>query len=931
MKAQYLKISGHKNEKDFYKEFPTIETFMAKHGAALKKAQGGNSAQVDRNGNGVPDYLEYNLYPQQNNQPQNYQMYPQAASQQAPQISSSAQTMQDTTGLVQNLGQSYMQNSGNGFGNTMKGMFSGGDSGKSFSELGKSFGFGGGGATGATGAASSAGGAAGGAGKGISGMMGGGGKGGGGGMGNMGGYVEAAISIGEGFAAMKGEKKMKRKARRDNDVVGVVKDAYDSEDVNKTQDYLDSASRTRKALMPVQYTDAYAKHGGEITNTYAPNTLYTDLETAQYGNNMGYNNSNVMWNNLGTGMQNIAQDQRLAGMSNNFAQSQNIKKFDNAGSKVGSGIGQAIGTYFGGPLGGMVGKFAGKYVGGALDPNYRKIKNFNEQKQQKIDYMMNSNNIQSARMNVAGAYTKNGGTLSSGGNSVGDIHALSGGYLEPISLNPYSGSPISMIKGQSHEESNGRHSGVLLNYGGGKAAHGSMGAPDVEAEDGEPITEIDNNAVIFGDMKINRLTVGDDPMFKNFYGKTFKKAAEGIAKSNEKLGKERDKITYEAEAYDPRTAIDKLKGNSLLARSTALDLKYAVNDAAIRKLAANQEVVHDVTEPVGLNSGKFSRNILEREDTDVAQGGKKVKKSPVVKAPLIPFTDTLQSKPMTIENFNVPTAGPINVQHPYDAPDDPSDNVSQNSGVGLDTLMAMVAPWLRDSSVEGLSTDQISPELNALADNDVEPVQARFYHPQLRDPNSQVSFQDQMNANQADFNQLSRIAADNPEALSALAAQKYGANSKILAEQFRVNQGQREQVNAQNQATLNDALMKNLQIADQQYVRQATAKSATKAVRQEALSSIASKVAQNRLENRTLQTYANMFPDYSFDSNYRIQKTGAPALFNTQLNSTPASAAARKATTKTVPVYEEDGKTIKEYKTIRENRNGGLVKAFRDL
>jgi hypothetical protein len=41
MKAQILKIAGVKNEKDFYKKFPTEEAFMAKHGKELKKAQKG--------------------------------------------------------------------------------------------------------------------------------------------------------------------------------------------------------------------------------------------------------------------------------------------------------------------------------------------------------------------------------------------------------------------------------------------------------------------------------------------------------------------------------------------------------------------------------------------------------------------------------------------------------------------------------------------------------------------------------------------------------------------------------------------------------------------------------------------------------------------------------------------------------------------------
>lgn len=41
MKAQILKIAGVKNEKEFYKKFPTEEAFLKKHGKELKKAQVG--------------------------------------------------------------------------------------------------------------------------------------------------------------------------------------------------------------------------------------------------------------------------------------------------------------------------------------------------------------------------------------------------------------------------------------------------------------------------------------------------------------------------------------------------------------------------------------------------------------------------------------------------------------------------------------------------------------------------------------------------------------------------------------------------------------------------------------------------------------------------------------------------------------------------
>ena len=58
---------------------------------------------------------------------------------------------------------------------------------------------------------------------------------------------------------------------------------------------------------------------------------------------------------------------------------------------------------------------------------------------------------------------------------------------------------------------------------------------------------------------------------------------------------------------------------------------------------------------------------------------------------------------------------------------------------------------------------------------------------------------------------------------------------------------------------LNDAQLKNLQILDQQYVRQAQAKSNTKEQTIAALSSIAAKTAQQRAPNRKLAVMENMY------------------------------------------------------------------------
>jgi hypothetical protein len=199
-----------------------------------------------------------------------------------------------------------------------------------------------------------------------------------------------------------------------------------------------------------------------------------------------------------------------------------------------------------------------------------------------------------------------------------------------------------------------------------------------------------------------------------------------------------------------------------------------------------------------------------------------------------------------------------------------------------DTLKAVssqAAPFLNDPLQEDLDPSQILGELTALATNQLQPVQAQTFQPELAVPMGDVSLQDQLNANQADFNALQRTLGYNPEALYALAAQKYTANQKTLADQFRLNQELQNQVFNKNRDSLNEAKLKNLGIYDQQYVRQEQAKSSTKAVFQEAMNSIANKTLQNKIENRTLATMSNMFPQYGFDANMRTRSV-SPTFFN---------------------------------------------------
>jgi uncharacterized protein (UPF0297 family) len=217
----------------------------------------------------------------------------------------------------------------------------------------------------------------------------------------------------------------------------------------------------------------------------------------------------------------------------------------------------------------------------------------------------------------------------------------------------------------------------------------------------------------------------------------------------------------------------------------------------------------------------------------------------------------------------------------------------------IDYINAMI-PYIRPTDQEPLDMQQLYPEMYALATNRLEPVQAQGYQPLLEQPYD-ISLQDQLNANQADFNAIQKQTGYNPAAAASLSAQKYKANSSVLGEQFRLNQAEKAGVYNRNRATLNDAFLKNLGIYDQQMVRQETAKSRTKETTQAALNSIASKFAQNRLENRTLGVMENLY-------NYRYDKKGRAINMNPLFQ--PAIPQVY------VPQYSPDGKTIIGYKQV---------------
>jgi len=247
--------------------------------------------------------------------------------------------------------------------------------------------------------------------------------------------------------------------------------------------------------------------------------------------------------------------------------------------------------------------------------------------------------------------------------------------------------------------------------------------------------------------------------------------------------------------------------------------------------------------------------------------------------------------------------------------------VPPKDGMKFSDIYNMFSQYTRPYIKNPLDPRQLAGEMYGLASNQLEGVKAQGYQPYLETPYS-VSFQDQMNANQSDFNAMQRQLGGDPASLSTLAAQKYAANSGVLGQQFRANQEMQMGAYNRNRATLNDAAIKNLAIYDQQADKQSRARSITKAQDYEYLRSIGDKFARARSEELAANVQANMFPDYTFGPKGRIYNTGI-ANFDIPQN---ISSDPEFAKMYSDYLNKKDGKT-KDTKV----KNGGIVKAYKNL
>jgi hypothetical protein len=253
---------------------------------------------------------------------------------------------------------------------------------------------------------------------------------------------------------------------------------------------------------------------------------------------------------------------------------------------------------------------------------------------------------------------------------------------------------------------------------------------------------------------------------------------------------------------------------------------------------------------------------------------------------------------------------------------------------------------------QALSPRQLMGEMYAMSTNQLEPVQATPYSPELRIPYD-ISRQAAKNDLLAQTRAAQRMAQGNPAAQAYIAGQAYNPMQQLNEQDFIDNQRMKDAVYSGNIQTLNDAELRNLEIYDRQYQRQAQALSNTKATSQAAISSISDKYAKNALENRKLSIYENMYPNFRFGLDGRAQNYGLH-LFDTTVGGGKSSSKGGLAEGKEF-TYDANGNIvgvragdkdsrnddIDEIEAIGKNKNGGshkknyknssVVRAYKNL
>lgn len=735
-------------------------------------------------------------------------------------------------------------------------------------------------------------------------------------LGGSTGIANSATGLLQGLSILKQEKQNRKNAHKANllsDVVGqaagLVPDRPTRKFIRPEDNQVDPST-----LFPIYGTGTnyLAKNGAKV-----PNFNVGGLITQMVGEGNEGTAGNMLGNLIGGG-----------------------KGQQTGAGKIGSTIGGIAGSFLG-PIGTGVGSLIGGAIGGLIGGNQQKQAEREQQealnKLQSAAFQQGTNTLQSQYS----AFMRKGGNIPSSMQHQGELQ-LYKGDAAVISYNPYlpaAGETV-LFKGPSHEQG-----GIPVKFG--KSV--------VEVEGGEPATKLNQGGdlTIFGDMKIPSYGVSElgDPKAK---GKKFKNYIKDLSLLEDKQNKIMDR-GIELINEPVADGFDKLRMSSgkMLVEGSNMKLKEIANK---KKTAAFiQDAILQTADELNLDSGELAKGKIKK-----AKKGAKVKANegktlfdesalyqgmtslggvtnPINPLALTESAITIGQTPIGLTGSVSPSMGDylemFNANN--STPKKTTKEQKERGELNLLDVINSTLPHLRPSNRLPLDPIQLSGEMFALATNQVEPVQAQTYQP-LLEQTSSVSLQDQLNANQADFNAILRTVGNNPAAQAALAAQKYAANSAILGEQTRINQERQLGTQNRNRAILNDATLKNLQILDQQYVRQSQARSNTKATTQAALNSIADKIAKNKLENRTLSIYENLY-NYRFGNNGQAFNMNPMAQFNIpDVGSMPVVDGDGKTITtdEVQTAYDALGRVIgsrKKQKTTSKSKNGAILKAIKNL
>jgi len=561
---------------------------------------------------------------------------------------------------------------------------------------------------------------------------------------------------------------------------------------------------------------------------------------------------------------------------------------ENAGGDMGGTVGGTIGSIWG-PVGQAIGQIGGQLIGTAIDRRPAKIKAANNETYSHINQMAFGQGMKGLQQQN-NSFMRTGGNIRQ--NNIPDLQLYDGG-IEQVSPNTIK------FTGESHV-----NGGQDITYGGNP----------VEVEGNEYASEMpdtktgEDNLVVFGNL-VNPLT-----------NRKFKKDAGELAKAEAKQTNVTKKATEKIGAMDISTPHDKLAFTSLKLMNLGANMKLKALADEKATLAAMQGAINDTAEQYSLDADNLAKGNI-----------KKAKYGTSIKA------DKGKTLAELFPNRNKVKIDDSQVGDIRELPED------QSSYRGTTTDQSTLNPWItginamlpliRPSDAEQLDPQQLAGEMYALSTNQLEPVQAQTYKPQLATPYD-ISLQDMRNENTAATRAAQQQMGYNPAAQAMIAAQQYGANQKIGAEEFRMNQAQKDKVYGENRNTLNDAQLKNLQMYDQQYQRQAEAKSNTKSLTQAALNSISDKFMKNKLENRTLAIDENLY-NYRFDRRGRAWNWNPLAQFNTQGMSQNPPAITNLAEGRE-PLYKK-GKNgefeLVDITTVPRTKktNGGIVRAIKNL